>query len=247
MKAGAVHTVSLAYFSRCDDEHDELEGVTDARDRLAAAKIPVVDAGFVGLRSRDDAVVLESGPTGSLPDALKAAIAKSPVVHQTSPHEDARFLYVIPWLPQTESEQDDYHKAVLAERVKVAAAELIDRVRTGGDVYIRTTDIVGKLFDGVEKYWKNTAALTQLRQEIASILKKQLAKLASDAPAAIPQPDMAWAFSVRDQSDKDKLVTALMSPGAYDYNEAPMQMTLDSAGASSRRNTKPPNDTDARS
>ena len=124
-------------------------------------KITVVDAGFIGLRSRNNSVVLECGATGSLPASLKTAIAKHPVVHENREHEDVRFLYVIPWIPQTESEEDDYHKAVLAERVKVTAAEIVDRARVGRDVYIRTTEILAKLLDGVEKFWKNTPALTQ--------------------------------------------------------------------------------------
>ena len=38
MQAGKVQSVSLAYVSRCDDQHDELEGVTDAQNRLVQAQ-----------------------------------------------------------------------------------------------------------------------------------------------------------------------------------------------------------------
>jgi hypothetical protein len=213
-----------------------MSGLKELRERFEGSNIPVLEPGFLGLLADVRAVRLKPVDSSRLPPRLREHVGSEGIVLQElAPETDCRMLYVIPWLPDTESDKDEYHKAALAERIKAGAAEMVSKSRVGRDAYVSVGAIVTQLLGDVEKVWKKTSALSQLRQVIASLLTRQFEKLPKEAPPAIPQPDLTWAFWLKDEEDKTKVITAIMSPGSYDYQDAPMQLTLDSVSVDGKK------------
>ena len=237
-KAGAISEVHLLYLARCDGAGDkEIAGIIAIRQDMLAKKIKVASAGLLAISATDTAIHLCVSKKGSLPSSLRTLLATTVKLHDIEPGVDPRMLYVIPWVPQAEdtNEKDEYHRIALAERVKIAATQIVDRERVPADVYIRTDDIIANLLGGVEKLWRNTKALRQIQQEVTTVLARQLAKIKSDGPAVLKMQGKAeWAISLKDAADKEAVVTALMSPGSYLRAGEPVQLLIESPSDASK-------------
>lgn len=218
-KGGSFSSGALVYLTRANDEHDILDGVLGVARELETHKMKILAAGALTLSVAESSVRVAPHPSGRLPKSLASQLRGPVDVQRVAEGTDPRPLYVIPWLPDTESQSDAYSRRVFAERVKLSAAQIVDRSRIGSDVEILLDDVLALLTLGFSKKL-SVIPLRKLRREAKMILEKRFQVLKN--VALLPLPDGAgWGVTIHEDATKDEILAALR-----DTNEPDPQFSL---------------------
>jgi len=217
-KAGSVTNVSLIYLSRQDSKHDLLDGINALAEHLKKAKFKTITAGALSLHVSGKAIRLRQ--SGNVPQPLAHEVGIDALeVQEVADDSDPRPLYLIPWLPDTESENDEYNKRAFAERVKLSAAQVIDSARAGTDVEILLSDVLGLLTLGYDKNLSN-AAYRRLKQESKGILEKRFRSVKDVTILSLPD-GAGWALTLKDDAAKESILNGLR---AYEPPDPQVQL-----------------------
>jgi len=218
---GSVSETHVIYLTRSELGRDQLQGLTELQAELKAAKIAVTSCGLLTLAAVTDGVELSA--LGSVPPGIAEQVDKPVKVHEFVPGTDPRPLYIIPWLPDSESDRDEYNRRAFAERVKASAAEIIARARTGEDVEIKLGAIISKTTLGFSEKWMNNAAKKRLRQETKAVLEPRFREAAKKvAVLSLPNAD-GWTITLKDDDTREIVMDALRGVDpAVDYRQLPL-------------------------
>jgi hypothetical protein len=172
-KGGAISSTHVMYLCKADERHDQVTGLNEVADELRKAKIAATKYGVVALSASGGAVRLKAAG-GTLPSEITSILQPKGVTLQKFDGDtDPRLLYIIPWVPGSEPDNDDYNRKTFAARVLLAAAEIVDRARVGSDVDLEIDDIISVMLHGYEKQWTNEA-LKQLRKLVKATVQPQM-------------------------------------------------------------------------
>ena len=164
-----------------DDQAEALHGtLEDIRAALQKVGVPAAPAATVGLKVETGVGLTASVVDGSFPGPGGTVLGDGVVVVPAAgPEENARPLYLVPFDPSVE--QDDDERAhclrVLLARGQAHAASGLGRGPAQGTAVLQGLELIDAATYGLSKYWRDTAARDRAGQEILRFVKAGLSSM----------------------------------------------------------------------
>ncbi len=170
----------VAFVTR-EDQAIALQATLDElRANLNAAGLGAAPAATVGLRVETGVGLMARMAAGELPGAGGAALAEDVViVPAAGEREDARPLYLVPFDPSVDQDDDERAEClrILLARGQAHAASMLGRGPAQGTAVLQAHELVEAATYGLAKYWRDSSARDQAGHEILRFVKAGLSSL----------------------------------------------------------------------
>lgn len=170
----------VVFVTREDKAAELQETLDQLRITLEAAGVLAAPASTVGLKVEAGVGLRAHVASGTFPGAGGEALADDVIiVPAAGPEEDARPLYLVPFDPSVE--QDDEERVlclrILLARGQAHAASILGRGPTKGTAVLQGPELIDAATYGLAKYWRDSAARERAGQEILRFVKSALSAM----------------------------------------------------------------------
>lgn len=149
-----------------DDQAEALQGTLEGlRAALQQAGAPTAPAATMGLRLETGVGLMASVAAGLFPGPGGTALADDVVVVPAAgSEENARPLYLVPFDPSVEQDDDErvHCLRVLLARGQAHAASVLGRGPAQGTAVLQGLELIDAATYGLAKYWRDTSARDRL-------------------------------------------------------------------------------------
>ena len=156
---------------------ETLEQLRATLDRASAEAAP---AATVGLSVQTGVGLVAHVASGTFPGVGGDALADHViVVPAAGPDEDARSLYLVPFDPSVEQEDEERALClrILLARGQAHAASILGRGPAHGTAVVQGHELIDAATYGLAKYWRDSTARERASQEILRFVKSALASM----------------------------------------------------------------------
>lgn len=149
--------------------HDALKlppTLTTIRARLQQAGSTAAPAAVVGLDRQDDGLYLGPAHGDELPRPAAAVLDTAQRIWAIAPEDDPRPLYLIPWDPSVEQDEDleAFGKALLGARFLNQATGEIGRLPLPTTTVLRMDQLLEQATLGVSNHWRDRSAIDRVEE-----------------------------------------------------------------------------------
>ncbi len=180
------------------------ETLDELRATLTEAGVVPAPASTVGLKVETGVGLRAHVASGTFPGAGGEALADDViVVPAAGPDENVRPLYLVPFDPSVE--QDDEERAlclrILLARGRAHAASILGRGPAQGTVVLQGPELIDAATYGLAKYWRDSAAREKTGQEILRFVKSALSSMRKPKAPMVTEGSGPKRLEVVIQSD----------------------------------------------
>ncbi|MFP4512936.1 MAG: hypothetical protein ACLFRV_08340 [Acidimicrobiales bacterium] len=208
---------------------DQAVAVQDTLDELRAtlhkAGVAAASAATVGIRVETGVGVSAQVKAGTFPGAGGIALAEEVVVVPAAGQdEDARPLYLVPFDPSVEQDEEERARClrILLARGQAHAASMVGRGPAQGTVVLQAHELIDAATYGLARYWRDSSARDRAAQEILRFAKSALASMRKSKAPMVSEGNGPKRLEVVIQSadHRQDCAEAVMShplPGEPDF------------------------------
>jgi hypothetical protein len=183
----------------------ELQKTLDQlRSTLETAGVLPAPACTVGLRVEAGVGLCAHVALGSFPGAGGEALADDViVVPAAAPEEDARPLYLVPFDPSVEQDDEErlLCRRILLARGRAHAASILGRGPAQGTAVLQGPELIDLATYGLAKYWRDSNAREMAGQEILRFVKAALSSMRKPKAPMVTEGSGPKRLEVVIQSD----------------------------------------------
>lgn len=176
-----VEVKGCAVFVTRDDQAARLQATLDELSAtLEDARVTVAPASTIGIRVETGIGLIVRLVGGSFPGAGGQALTTDVVLLRAAgPDEDARPLYLVPFDPSVEQDEEERSLClrILLARARAHAASMIGRGPASGTVVLEGHALLDAATFGLSKFWRDTKARDAVSHEVLRFLKAGLAAM----------------------------------------------------------------------
>ena len=183
------------------------ETLEELRSTLDHAAILPAPASTMGLRVETGVGLVAHVVAGAFPGAGGEALADDVIlVPAAGPEEDARPLYLVPFDPSVE--QDDEERflclRILLARGQAHAASILGRGPAQGTAVLQGHELIDAATYGLAKYWRDSGAREKAAHEILRFVKSALAAMRKPKAPMVTEGSRPKRLEVVSQSGEHR-------------------------------------------
>jgi len=213
----------VAYLTVAPEHSMLLVTLLGAQERLREEGVAPGGAGTLGLHAEDDGVWVDAGQVDEWPPPAAAALAnRVRIVSFSSPGEDPRPFYLIPWVPDVAGGQDPqlaaFGKAVLGANVLNAAKSAVGRADVPGPVVMRMDRLLHDATLGVTDFWRDRDDYRLLLRACQDFVARPLRGIESRITLVVSSGPELVQFTLPSETVRDEVLALLhgASPAAFE-------------------------------
>ncbi len=226
-----VNLSHVIYLAQHEPKTAQAEGLSNLSGELKKKGYRTIPFGLLGLSVEGNAITLRGNyQHAELPSAIDNQLGKKrriTVQELVDNRTDPRPLYYLPWMPDNQSEDDEYSHQAFANRILAAAVSQIGPRKPPCEIKLDVETLLGAATYNLYSQWRDKVVRKRLQKRAKELLKKSLTKAVADLKlTSLEFPEKGWKFEIPDQKTYNKVIEGLRKGEHKDWNNPIPQRSL---------------------
>lgn len=200
----------VLYLTSDDSSVEQSKGLVEIRNELIKFGVSVVDIGLISILSEGKTVgiKLKHDSSRNISKLINAELnTYIPVFSANDKERDIRFLYYIPWMPDSESIRNKYNEEMFGNRLLMAVAQILGPQKTPFVAKLEAHELLDEITFGIFSKWRNRDQKKSLIRDAKTLIKDSFKAILPDIVLdSLQSPESGFKVNI----ETEKIKTAIL-------------------------------------